>query len=60
MSIFTSLYTGSSGLAAHGEAIGVVGDNIANASTVPLGRTRFWALTALETSVGERPNAASF
>jgi flagellar hook protein FlgE len=34
MSIFTSLYTGSSGLAAHGEAIGVVGDNIANASTI--------------------------
>ncbi len=34
MSIFTSLYTGASGLQAHGEAIGTVGDNIANTSTV--------------------------
>ena len=34
MSILTSLYTGASGLGAHGDAIGVVGDNIANASTV--------------------------
>jgi flagellar hook protein FlgE len=34
MSILTSLFTGASGLAAHGDAIGVVGDNIANASTV--------------------------
>ncbi len=34
MSIWTTLFTGSSGIAAHGEAIGVVGDNIANISTV--------------------------
>jgi flagellar hook protein FlgE len=34
MSIFTSLYTGASGLEAHGDAISVVGDDIANASTV--------------------------
>ena len=34
MSILTSLYTGLSGLTAHGEAIGVVGDNIANTSTI--------------------------
>lgn len=34
MSIWTSLLTGSSGLAAHGEAISAVGDNIANISTV--------------------------
>jgi len=34
MSIWTSLYTGSSGLEAHGNAISVVGDNIANVSTV--------------------------
>src|SRR6266545_7733266 len=33
MSILTSLYTGASGISAHGEAISVVGDNIANAST---------------------------
>jgi flagellar hook protein FlgE len=30
----TSLFTGASGLGAHGDAIGVVGDNIANASTI--------------------------
>jgi len=34
MSILTSLFTGASGLGAHGDAIGVVGDNIANSSTV--------------------------
>lgn len=33
MSIWTSLYTGSSGLGAHGDAINVIGDNIANVST---------------------------
>ncbi|RMH42235.1 MAG: flagellar hook protein FlgE [Deltaproteobacteria bacterium] len=34
MSILNSLFTGTSGLRAHGSAIGVVGDNIANVSTV--------------------------
>jgi len=34
MSIWTSLFTGSSGLGAHGDAISVVGDNIANVSTI--------------------------
>ncbi|HEX4461088.1 MAG TPA: flagellar hook protein FlgE [Polyangia bacterium] len=34
MSIFTTLYTGASGLEAHGDAISVVGDDISNASTV--------------------------
>src|SRR5688572_10405752 len=33
MSIWTNLYTGTSGINAHGDAIGVVGDNIANVST---------------------------
>jgi flagellar hook protein FlgE len=33
MGILSSLYTGVSGLAAQGEALGVVGDNIANANT---------------------------
>ncbi len=33
MSILASLYTGVSGLAAQGEALGVIGDNIANANT---------------------------
>lgn len=34
MSILSSLYTGASGLTAEGQAIGTVGDNIANSSTV--------------------------
>lgn len=33
MSILSSLYTGVSGLTAQGEALGVIGDNIANANT---------------------------
>ncbi len=33
MPIWTNLYSGTSGLAAHGDAISVVGDNIANVST---------------------------
>jgi flagellar hook protein FlgE len=34
MGVFSSLYTGVSGMTAQGEALGVIGDNIANASTV--------------------------
>lgn len=34
MSVLATLYTGSSGLTAMGQAIGVVGDNIANSSTI--------------------------
>ena len=34
MAIGSSLWIGNSGLQAHGDAISVVGDNIANASTV--------------------------
>src|ERR1700683_3640181 len=33
MGVLSSLYTGVSGLTAQGEALGVIGDNIANAST---------------------------
>src|SRR6478735_4394133 len=33
MGILSSLYTGVSGIAAQGEALGVIGDNIANANT---------------------------
>lgn len=40
MSITNSLYIGISGLQAHGDAIGVVGDNIANASTIGFKRAR--------------------
>lgn len=34
MGVLSSLYTGVSGLTAQGEALGVIGDNIANANTV--------------------------
>lgn len=34
MGVLSSLFTGVSGLAAQGEALGVVGDNIANANTI--------------------------
>lgn len=34
MGILSSLYTGVSGMSAQGEALGVIGDNIANANTV--------------------------
>jgi flagellar hook protein FlgE len=40
MSITNSLYIGISGLQAHGDAIGVVGDNSANASTIGYKRNR--------------------
>ena len=40
MSITNSLFIGISGLQAHGDAIGVVGDNIANASTIGYKRNR--------------------
>jgi flagellar hook protein FlgE len=40
MTITNSLYIGISGLQAHGEAISVVGDNIANASTIGYKRNR--------------------
>ena len=40
MSLLTSLFTGASGMGAHGAAIGVVGDNIANVSTIGFKRTR--------------------
>jgi flagellar hook protein FlgE len=40
MTITNSLYIGISGLQAHGEAISIVGDNIANASTVGFKRGR--------------------
>ena len=40
VSIFNSLYIGVNGLHAHGDAISVVGDNIANASTVGFKRER--------------------
>lgn len=40
MSITNSLYIGANGITAHGDAISVVGDNIANASTIGFKRGR--------------------
>ncbi len=40
MSILSTLNTAASGLAAHGDALGVVGDNIANANTIGFKRSR--------------------
>ncbi len=40
MSLLTSLNVGASGMTAHGAAIGVVGDNIANVSTIGYKRSR--------------------
>lgn len=40
MSITNNLYIGISGLLAHGDAIGIVGDNIANTSTIGFKRSR--------------------
>lgn len=40
MGILSSLYTGVSGLSAQGEALGVVGDNIANANTTGFKNSR--------------------
>jgi len=40
VSILSSLYIGASGMTAHGAAIGVVGDNIANVSTIGYKRSR--------------------
>ena len=40
MSILNALYSGVSGLLAEGEALGVVGDNVANANTVGFKQSR--------------------
>jgi flagellar hook protein FlgE len=40
MGVLSSLFTGVSGLAAQGEALGVIGDNIANANTVGFKHSR--------------------
>ena len=40
MSIVNAMYTGVSGLATEGDALGIVGDNVANANTVGFKRAR--------------------
>jgi flagellar hook protein FlgE len=52
MSVVSSLYTGASGLTSHGDAINVVGDNIANANTVGYKRSRANFEDVLAQSVG--------
>ncbi len=52
MSVISSLYTGAAGLTAHGEALNVVGDNIANANTVGYKNSRANFEDVLARSVG--------
>ena len=53
MSIFTSLFTGSSGISAHGGAISVVGDNIANVSTIGFKSSRAGFADVLGGQIGK-------
>lgn len=55
MSIVGTLFTGRSGLSAHGDAISVVGDNIANANTVGFKGSRANFEDILARSVGAGP-----
>lgn len=59
MSLWTSLLTGSSGINAYGDAIGVVGDNIANVSTTGFKASRagFSDLLGGTASNGQREGA---
>jgi flagellar hook protein FlgE len=52
MSVVSSLYTGASGLTAHGDALSVVGDNIANANTIGYKSSRANFEDVLANSVG--------
>lgn len=56
MSVWTSLYTGASGLGAHSKAINVVGDNIANVSTVGFksAQAKFGDVIANRANVGNQ------
>jgi flagellar hook protein FlgE len=54
VSILNSLYIGASGMNAHGGAIGVVGDNIANVSTIGYKRSRADFADVLGGSLGGR------
>ncbi len=55
MSILTAMYSGVSGLAAEGQALGVVGDNVANTSTVGFKESRSVFADVLGGAAG--PNA---
>jgi flagellar hook protein FlgE len=57
MAVVSSLYIGASGLTAHGDAIAVVGDNIANANTVGFKRSRANFSDILASSVGSGSEA---
>jgi flagellar hook protein FlgE len=52
MSVVSSLYTGAAGLASHGDALSVVGDNIANSNTVGFKGSRANFEDVLARSVG--------
>ncbi len=57
MSITNAMYSGVSGLSAEGDALGVVGDNVANANTVGFKQSRAVFEDILGSAVGA-PNAA--
>ena len=52
MSVVSSLYTGAAGLNSHGEALSVVGDNIANVNTIGYKLSRANFEDVLAQSVG--------
>jgi flagellar hook protein FlgE len=57
MSILNAMYSGVSGLSAEGEALGVVGDNVANTNTIGFKQSRAVFEDVLASAVGA-PNAA--
>lgn len=56
MSILNAMYSGVSGLSAEGEALGVVGDNVANTNTIGFKQSRAVFEDVLASAVGA-PNA---
>jgi flagellar hook protein FlgE len=52
MSVISSMYTGASGLSAHGDAMQVVGDNIANSNTIGYKGSRANFADVLARSIG--------
>lgn len=55
MSILHAMYSGVSGLAAEGEALGVAGDNISNSSTIGFKQSRAVFGDVLGSAMGQNP-----
>jgi len=54
MSILRAMYSGTSGLGAEGQALGVVGDNVANSNTIGFKQSRALFEDVLGSAVGTR------